>query len=109
ARATAPAARIAVADEAWLLGRNDECGVLPRSGAVAAPADALHNLRVDFPGVIGGSSGAPLLTGAGIAGILKDSDNVTLTVHSLDDIARRVAAAGLAWTLADARNIPPTD
>jgi hypothetical protein len=108
-RALAPPARIAVRDPAWLLGRDDVCAVLPRSGAVAAPPDVRMAWRVDMPGVLGGSSGAPVATGRGIIGITTDSDDANITVLDMAHIARRVRAVGASFDLVDARNEPPND
>ncbi len=108
-RALAPAARVAVRDPAWLLGRDDVCAVLPRSGAVAAPPDGRAAWRVDMPGVLGGSSGAPVTTGRGLIGIATDSDGANITVLDIAHIARRVRAVGGSFDLVDARNEPPTD
>lgn len=108
-RALAPAARVEVRDAAWLLGRDDVCAVLPRSGAVAAPPGARPAWRVDMPGVLGGSSGAPVITGRGIVGMTTDSDNANITALDIALIAQRVRAAGGRFDLIDARNEPPTD
>jgi hypothetical protein len=61
------------------------------------------------PGVLGGSSGAPLMVGHGIAGLVKTSDLVRVTAHAIEDLRRRLVALGVPWGLGDARNIPPTD
>jgi len=109
ARTLAPAARVAVRDPAWLLGRDDVCTVLPRAGAIAARPDARAAWRIDMPGVLGGSSGAPVATGRGIVGLTTDSDNANITALDIALIAQRVPAAGGRFDLADARNEPPTD
>lgn len=110
ARALAPPERVALRDPSWLLGRNDECSVIPRAGAVAMLPDERGQMRVDLPGVLGGSSGAPVATGRGIVGIATDSDNVSLTLLAIARIEQRVRAQpGLRWGLVDARNIPPTE
>lgn len=96
-----------VADPAWLLGRQDSCSVLPMSGGIAALPTADGRLRVDMPGVLGGSSGAPVITGRGMLGITTDSDNSTITVLAMDRIAQRVRASGASFALVDADNIPP--
>lgn len=105
-RALAPAVK--ARDEAWLLGRDGECAVVPRAGAVASTSG--NDVLVDLPGVRGGSSGAPVLTGAGIVGIAKDSDEVVVIVHNIAHAAAllRRQQPG-AWSLQDARNVPPTD
>lgn len=109
-RALAPPPQTRLRDETWLLGRNDECSVATITGAVSALRDARNNLRIDLPGVLGGSSGAPVITGWGIVGLVKDSDNVTVTAHSIAHLEERVRAHGVAiWLLADARNVPPTN
>lgn len=108
-RALAPAARVAVRDPAWLLGRDDVCAVLPRNGAIATRPDDRAAWRVDMPGVLGGSSGAPVTTGHGIIGITTDSDNANITVLDIARIAQRVRAVGGSFDLVDARNEPPND
>jgi hypothetical protein len=104
------AADASVGDAVWLLGSNDECGVVPAQGHVRAAADASHNLRIDFAGVQGGSSGAPVASGYGIVGLMKSADDLTTTVHAIADLQQRVQKlAGARWQLVAARNIPPTD
>ena len=108
ARALAPLASLAPRQEAWLLGQDQQCGVAPRSGAVAALANAAGDLRIEFPGVRGGASGGPAISGYGVLGLVTNADDQTFTVHgvaSLQALAR--AHDGAAWALADARNIPP--
>jgi hypothetical protein len=110
ARALAPFA--VVGEPVWLLGSDDNCALVPAQGNVRATADAAHNLRVDFPSssVQGGSSGAPVLSGYGILGLMKSVDSPTSTVHAMDDLQRRVQGLPAArWELVDARNIPPGD
>jgi hypothetical protein len=110
ARALAPQA--VVGEPVWLLGSDDDCALVPAQGQVRAGADAANNLRIDFPAnlVQGGSSGAPVLSGYGILGLMKSVDSPTSTVHSIADLQRRVQAhAGARWELVDARNIPPGD
>ncbi|MDO8249951.1 MAG: serine protease [Rhodoferax sp.] len=107
-RALAP--QVAVGEPVWLLGSNDECSLVPAQGQVRVLADAAHNLRIDFAGVQGGSSGAPVLSGSGVLGLMKSAEDLTTTVHAIADLQRRLQALpGLRWELVDARNIPPTD
>ncbi|MDM0118004.1 serine protease [Variovorax sp. J22R133] len=108
-RALASLERVAVADPAWLLGRDDACVVLPRAGAVAMRPNERALWRVDMPGVLGGSSGAPVATGHGIIGITTDSDNANITAIDITQVAKRVRASGARFHLVDARNEPPTD
>ncbi|KQP43299.1 serine protease [Pseudorhodoferax sp. Leaf274] len=105
----APAGEVAVGDAAWLLGRDDTCAVLPRPGAVAALPNERALWRADMPGVLGGSSGAPVATGRGILGLTTDSDNANITVIDIALVAQRVQAAALAFQLVGADNIPPGD
>lgn len=99
-----------VGESIWLLGSDDECSLAPAQGQVRVPEDAAHNLRIDFPGVHGGSSGAPVLSGAGIVGLMKAAEDQTTTVHTVSDLQRRVQALpGPHWELEEARNIAPTD
>lgn len=106
------AVQAAVGEPVWLLGSENDCKPVPAEGHVRAVADAGHDLRIDFPAsaVQGGSSGGPVLSGAGIVGLMKATDSPTSTVHSIGDLQRRVqAATGARWALVDARNIPPGD
>ena len=104
------AAQAVVGEPGLLLGSNDDCAPVPSPGRVRAVADSGHNLRLDFPGVQGGSSGAPVVSGAGIVGLMKSAEDLTATVHDIADLQRRVQAlAASRWELAPARNIPPTD
>ncbi|WP_296443056.1 S1 family peptidase [Rhodoferax sp. UBA5149] len=107
-RALAP--QVVVGEPVWLLGSNDECSLVPAQGQVRVLTDATHNLRIDFPGVQGGSSGAPVLSGSGVLGLMKSAEDLTTTVHAIDDLQRRLQALpGHRWELVEARNIPPTD
>lgn len=109
-RALAAPPSIELRQEAWLLGQDDRCGVAPRTGAVAALANEQGNLRVEFPGVRGGASGGPALSGYGVIGLVTNADDQTFTVHGMASLQARVRAySGAAWALADARNIPPSD
>ena len=109
-RALAPAASLAARQETWLLGQDQQCGVVPRSGAVAALANAQGQLRIEFPGVRGGASGGPAMSGYGVLGLVTSADDQTFTVQSVASLAARVRAFDAdAWALADARNIPPGD
>lgn len=107
-RALAPASSQVARQETWLLGQDQQCGVAPRSGALAALANAQGQLRVEFPGVRGGVSGGPAISGYGVIGLVTNADDQTFTAHSMASIETRLRAfdAG-AWALADARNIPP--
>lgn len=108
--ARALADQVAVGEPVWLLGSNDECGLVPAQGQVRATADAAHRLRIDFPGVQGGSSGAPVLSGGGVLGLMLSAEDLTTTVHDIQDLQRRVMAVPEArWQLVAARNIAPTD
>jgi hypothetical protein len=109
-RALAAPPSIEARQEAWLLGQDDLCGVAPRTGAVAALANAQGDLRVEFPGVRGGASGGPALSGYGVIGLVTNADDQTFTVHGMASLEARVRAySNAAWALADARNIPPSD
>ena len=109
-RALAPAACLAARQETWLLGQDQQCGVVPRSGAVAALANTQGQLRIEFPGVRGGASGGPAMSGYGVLGLVTSADDQTFTVQSVASLAARVRAFDAdAWALADARNIPPGD
>ncbi|MCE4553844.1 serine protease [Pelomonas cellulosilytica] len=99
-----------VGEPAWLLGSNDECALVPARGLVRAGAEAGPDLRIDFAGVRGGSSGGPVLSGRGVIGLMKSAEDLTTTVHDIADVQRRVqATAGAVWQLASAQNLPPGD
>ena len=107
-RALAPAASLALRQEAWLLGQDQQCGLAPRSGAVAALPNARGDLRIEFPGVRGGASGGPALGGQGVLGLVTQADDQTFTVHGVASLEALVRAHDPgAWALVDARNIPP--
>jgi hypothetical protein len=107
-RALAPAT--SVGEAVWLLGSNTECAPVPAQGQIRSLADAAGNLRIDFAAVQGGSSGAPLLTGHGVIGLMKSAEDLTTTVHDIADLERRVRAlADVRWGLEVARNWPPGD
>lgn len=106
----APRATLEPRQEAWLLGQEQQCGVAPRSGALAALANAQGQLRVEFPGIRGGASGGPVLTGYGLIGLLTDADDLTVTVLGSEALGSLVRAyASAAWQLLDGHNIPPAD
>ncbi|MDP1901500.1 MAG: trypsin-like peptidase domain-containing protein [Rubrivivax sp.] len=109
-RALAAESTIELRQEAWLLGQEQQCGVAPRSGAMAAVNPAQQNLRIEFPGVRGGASGGPAISGYGVLGLITNADDLTFTVLSIASLEARVRAqANGAWALVDARNIPPGD
>ena len=109
-RALAPVPSLSARQETWLLGQDQQCGVVPRSGAVAALANAQGQLRIEFPGVRGGASGGPAMSGYGVLGLVTSADDQTFTVQSIASLAARVRAFDPeAWALADAHNIPPGD
>jgi len=104
------ASEAAVGETVWLLGSNDECAVVPSTGHVRGLDDASHTLRIDFTGVQGGSSGAPVVSGYGVIGLMKSADDLTSSVHAIADLQRRaLAVEGVGWQLVAARNIPPAD
>jgi hypothetical protein len=104
------AAQATAGDTVWLLGSNDECAAVPATGQVRAAAGSDPTLRIDFAGVQGGSSGAPVLSGYGIVGLMKSADDLTTRVHAIADLQQRVQRTpGVRWQLMAARNIPPTD
>jgi hypothetical protein len=109
-RALAEEAKIESGQQTWLLGQSQQCGLAPRSGAVARLRDARDNLRIEFPGALGGSSGGPVVSGYGVLGLIIDASDLTFTAYSAAALAAKVAAQvpGI-WQLEPARNIPPTD
>ena len=107
-RALAPT--VAEGEAVWLLGSNDECAVVPEPGRVRSLVDTTHKLRIDFAGVQGGSSGAPVLSSSGVVGLMQSAEDLTTRVHAVQDLQRRTKALpGVVWALQDARNIAPTD
>jgi hypothetical protein len=112
-RALAPVERNALGEQVWLVGREQECALVPTAGVIGALPDTRHNLRIDLHGALGGSSGAPVLSGYGIVGVTKRSDNETIRVHAIADLQARVQAlAGtpfVPFVLGPAHNIPPGD
>lgn len=84
--------------------------VVPTPGVIAALPDARHTVRVDLHGALGGASGGPLVSGYGIVGLVKRSDNEVIRAHAIADLAARVRAmAGPPFLLGEAGNIPPGD
>ena len=108
-RALADVAAVRVDASTWVLGFEQRCEVLASSGTLESGRDTLNQLRARHGGVRGGSSGAPLLIGSGLAGLVTRSDSIALTAHSLEHARELLSAQGWPWTLAVARNIPPTD
>lgn len=109
-KALAPAGQDGVGDQAWQLGRESDCVVVPTPGVIAALPDARHTVRVDLHGALGGASGGPLVSGYGIVGLVKRSDNEVIRAHAIADLAARVRAmAGPPFMLGEAGNIPPGD
>jgi hypothetical protein len=109
-RAVAPLADIKPGEESWLLGQSQKCGVLPRSGAVAALPNANGDMRIEYPGALGGESGGPAISGFGVLGLITDASDLTFTIHSIASLQARLQAQLREWwQLEPARNIPPTD
>lgn len=107
ARVLAPAEGIAPRQEAWLLGQEGRCGLVPRSGAVALlPPEG--PLRIEFPGARGGTSGGPVISGHGVLGLVTDAGDLAFSVLPATAIERSLGPLGV-WRLEAARNIPPTD
>jgi hypothetical protein len=105
-RAVAPLADIKPGEESWLLGQSQKCGVLPRSGAVAALPNANGDMRIEYPGALGGESGGPAISGFGVMGLITDASDLTFTIHSIASLQAQLRAW---WQLEPARNISPTD
>ena len=109
-RSVAVEAEIKPRQETWLLGQAQQCGVVPRSGAIAGLRDARENLRIEFPGALGGNSGGPAISGYGVLGLITDAEDLTFTVHSIASLEARLRAQSPGWwQLVPARNIPLTD
>ncbi|MDQ2990165.1 MAG: serine protease, partial [Pseudomonadota bacterium] len=70
-KALAPAGQDGVGEQAWQLGRELDCVVVPTPGVIATHPDARHTMRVDLHGALGGASGGPLVSGYGIVGLVK--------------------------------------
>ncbi len=109
-RVAAADAQVKIGQPTWLLGQQQQCGLAPRSGAVAALRDTRDNLRIEFPGALGGDSGGPAISGYGVLGLITDAEDLTFTVHSIASLEARLTAQSREWwQLLPARNIPPTD
>ena len=109
-RVVAPLAETRIGQETWLLGQSQQCGVLPRSGAVAALPKANGDMRIEFPNALGGDSGGPAISGFGVLGLITDASDLTFTVHGIASLEARLRAqSGVWWQLELARNIPLTD
>lgn len=109
-RSLADEASIVARQETWLLGQEQQCGMTPRGGAIAALRDERDNLRIEFPGVRGGASGGPVISGYGVVGLVTDAGDLTFTAFSVAALAAKVnAQLPGVWQLERARNIPPTD
>lgn len=110
-RALALPERGAPGDQAWQLGRENDCMLVPTPGLVAALPNERHELRVDLHNVLGGASGGPVVSGYGIVGLIKRSDSERVTAHAIADVLARMHGSGLAVPLAlePARNMPPGD
>ena len=108
--ALAPAGQDSVGGQAWQLGRDVECAVVPTPGTIATMPDARHTMRIDLHGALGGASGGTVVSGYGVIGLVKRSDNELIRAHAIADLAARVRAmAGPPFLLREARNIPPGD
>jgi hypothetical protein len=108
--ALAPPGQESVGDQAWQLGRESDCVVVPTPGVIAARPDARNTVRVDLHGALGGASGGPLVSGYGIVGLVKRSDNEVIRAHAIADVAARVRAmAAVPFQLVEAGNVPPGD
>jgi len=106
----APAAQDGIGDQAWQLGRESDCVVVPTPGVIASRPDARHTMRADLHGALGGASGGALVSGYGVVGLIKRSDDEVIRAHAIADLAARVRAmAGALFQLVEAGNIPPGD
>lgn len=102
------AEKIEPGQETWVLGYNAECRLHPSIGRASSWDEQRGLLEAIHP-VRGGTSGAALMVGGGIAAIVFDSDQVRLNALSTNMLETRVRAAGVDWSLLKARNILPTD
>ncbi len=109
-RVLAPESESSVGQETWLLGQSQQCGVLPHSGAIAALPNPRGDMRIAYPGALGGDSGGPAISGYGVLGLITDASDLTFTIHSIARLQARLRGQSAAWwQLAPARNIPLTD
>lgn len=108
-RALAESESVRTETATWVLGFEQRCEVMASSGTLESGRDPINQLRARHGGVRGGSSGAPLQIGSGMAGLVTRSDSIAVTAHSLDHARELVSAQGWPWTLVVARNIAPTD
>lgn len=93
----------------WSAGKDGACKIGDGNGAIDVPEDQYRNLQADLPGAYGGTSGSPLLTERGIAGLVWSSaSNVKVTARSIAHIRELLTAApGVRWSLLPARNFAP--
>lgn len=109
-RALAADAEVKLGHETWLLGQEQQCGMAPRIGAIAGLRDSRENLRIEFPGALGGDSGGPAVSGYGVLGLVTDAEDLAFTVFSIASLEARLRAQSSEWwQLEPARNIPLTD
>ena len=109
-KALVPAGHDSTGDQAWQLGREGQCALVPTPGVIGGQPDARHNVRIDLHGALGGTSGAPVASGYGIVGLTKRSDTEIILAHAIADLQTRVqAVAGASFLLGPAFNIPPGD
>jgi hypothetical protein len=109
-RVLAPESESSVGQETWLLGQSQQCGVLARGGAIAVLPNPRGDMRIEYPGALGGHSGGPAISGYGVLGLITDASDLTFTIHSVANLQARLRGQSAAWwQLAPARNIPLTD
>lgn len=99
-------------DEAWVAGLGGDCAVGGASGTFQRGSASGSSLAVRMPGAYRGSSGAPVLTGRGVAGLLKAYSGGTdfTDVTSIEAIrAAALATLPMTWWLTPSGNLPPSD
>ncbi len=106
--------------EAWVAGREGDCVVGGTQGQVEAAGDSVtiddspdgkSRFRVYVPGGLPSTSGGPVLTGAGVAGLLNRlSGAVNLVTATNIESIRQAAEATIpmTWMLERSGNLPPS-
>jgi hypothetical protein len=99
-------------DEAWVAGIGGDCAVGGSSGSFQRVNTGGSTLAVRMPGAYRGSSGAPVLTGRGVAGLLNAYSGSTdfTDVTSIEAIREAaLATLPMTWWLTPSGNLPPSE
>lgn len=99
-------------DEAWVAGLGGDCTVGGASGTFERGSAGGSTLAIRMPGAYPGSSGAPVLTGRGVAGLLNAfSGSTDFTEITSIEVIRNAALETLpmTWWLTPSGNLPPSE